>query len=73
MAHSLAAVGLSGVEALMPSELSGGMKKRVALARAIIRDDEFDTSEQVSCLRGVCFDELMCLVPCHRLGLSFVP
>lgn len=47
VARSLAAVGLSGVEALMPSELSGGMKKRVALARAIIRDDEFDTSEQI--------------------------
>ncbi len=28
-------VGLEGVENLMPSELSGGMKKRVSLARAI--------------------------------------
>ncbi|OGW86162.1 MAG: ABC transporter ATP-binding protein [Omnitrophica bacterium RIFCSPHIGHO2_02_FULL_46_11] len=28
-------VGLSGIEDLMPSELSGGMKKRVGLARAI--------------------------------------
>jgi ABC-type hemin transport system ATPase subunit len=50
VARSLAAVGLSGVESLMPSELSGGMKKRVALARAIIRDDESDTSEQVALL-----------------------
>lgn len=33
--ESLAMVGLSGIESLMPSELSGGMKKRVALARAI--------------------------------------
>ncbi len=47
VARSLAQVGLSGVEGLMPAELSGGMKKRVALARAIIRDDENDTSEQV--------------------------
>lgn len=47
VARSLAAVGLSGVEALLPSELSGGMKKRVALARAIIRDDENDDAEQV--------------------------
>lgn len=31
----LAKVGLIGVEDLMPHELSGGMKKRVALARAI--------------------------------------
>ncbi len=33
--ESLCLVGLSGIENLMPSELSGGMKKRVALARAI--------------------------------------
>ena len=33
--ESLAMVGLIGVERLMPAELSGGMKKRVALARAI--------------------------------------
>jgi phospholipid/cholesterol/gamma-HCH transport system ATP-binding protein len=31
----LAMVGLPGTEELMPSELSGGMKKRVALARAV--------------------------------------
>lgn len=33
--ESLAMVGLTGIENLMPAELSGGMKKRVALARAI--------------------------------------
>ncbi|MGE5309177.1 MAG: ABC transporter ATP-binding protein [Deltaproteobacteria bacterium] len=33
--ESLAMVGLAGIENLMPSELSGGMRKRVALARAI--------------------------------------
>ena len=33
--ESLAMVGLSGIEKLMPAELSGGMKKRVALARAV--------------------------------------
>ena len=33
--ESLSLVGLGGIGNLMPSELSGGMKKRVALARAI--------------------------------------
>lgn len=33
--EALEMVGLSGSQDLMPSELSGGMKKRVALARAI--------------------------------------
>jgi phospholipid/cholesterol/gamma-HCH transport system ATP-binding protein len=36
----LAMVGLEGVEDLMPSELSGGMKKRVALARSISMDPQ---------------------------------
>ena len=33
-------VGLVGVEHMMPAELSGGMKKRVGLARAIVMDPE---------------------------------
>ena len=36
----LNAVGLHGVENLMPSELSGGMARRVALARTIALDPE---------------------------------
>ncbi len=35
VAEALAYVGLEGIEAMMPSDLSGGMKKRVALARAV--------------------------------------
>jgi phospholipid/cholesterol/gamma-HCH transport system ATP-binding protein len=35
VADRLKAVGLSGVDEKMPSQLSGGMKKRVGLARAI--------------------------------------
>jgi phospholipid/cholesterol/gamma-HCH transport system ATP-binding protein len=36
----LHAVGLRGARALLPSELSGGMARRVALARAIVMDPE---------------------------------
>jgi phospholipid/cholesterol/gamma-HCH transport system ATP-binding protein len=36
----LSLVGLRGFEKFMPSELSGGMKKRVGLARAIVMDPE---------------------------------
>jgi ABC-type transporter Mla maintaining outer membrane lipid asymmetry ATPase subunit MlaF len=46
VADSLAQVGLTGVESLYPSELSGGMKKRVALARAVVSDKR-NTAEQV--------------------------
>jgi phospholipid/cholesterol/gamma-HCH transport system ATP-binding protein len=38
--EKLALVGLSGVEMKMPSELSGGMRKRVALARAMALDPD---------------------------------
>jgi len=40
VADKLAAVGLPGTEAKMPAELSGGMRKRVGLARAIALDPE---------------------------------
>ncbi len=37
----LSLVGLDGVENIKPAELSGGMKKRAALARAIAMDPEY--------------------------------
>ncbi|MFZ5861534.1 MAG: ABC transporter ATP-binding protein [Nitrospirota bacterium] len=38
--EKLALVGLKGVEDMMPADLSGGMKKRVGLARAIAHDPQ---------------------------------
>lgn len=40
VAHKLAMVGLEGTQKKMPAELSGGMRKRVALARAIALEPE---------------------------------
>lgn len=39
--EKLRVVGLSGVESSRPAQLSGGMKKRVGLARAIAMDPDF--------------------------------
>jgi len=38
--EKLSLVGLSGVENVMPSDLSGGMKKRVGLARSLATDPD---------------------------------
>ena len=40
VARLLSEVGLPGIEGKQPSELSGGMKKRVAMARALASDPE---------------------------------
>ncbi len=40
VAERLALVGLEGIEDQLPAELSGGMRKRVAVARAVALDPE---------------------------------
>ncbi len=41
VSEKLELVGLEGIMNLKPSELSGGMKKRVALARALVTDPSY--------------------------------
>ena len=53
--ESLAQVGLSGVEDRYPAQLSGGMKKRAALARAIIKEDISDNDDALE--EVVMYDE----------------
>ena len=39
--HCLELVGLENINKKMPSEISGGMKKRVGIARAIVNDSKY--------------------------------
>ncbi|MEM6445137.1 MAG: ATP-binding cassette domain-containing protein [Cyanobacteria bacterium P01_D01_bin.123] len=43
--EKLAAVGLHGIEDRLPSQLSGGMRKRVSFARAIMEDPDDPTDD----------------------------
>jgi phospholipid/cholesterol/gamma-HCH transport system ATP-binding protein len=64
--ESLELVGLRGVEHLMPHELSGGMKKRVGLARAIAYRPEIilydEPSTGIDPIRADAINELILLL-----------
>ena len=75
IALRLEQVGLPGIEGVMPASLSGGMRKRVSLARAIIMDPEivlFD--EPNSGLDPITSDEIDALIQRTKaeLGVTFV-
>lgn len=75
VAARLASVGLPGIEGKFPSELSGGMRKRVAFARAIILEPEivlFD--EPNSGLDPVMSAEIDALILRlqRQLGITFI-
>jgi phospholipid/cholesterol/gamma-HCH transport system ATP-binding protein len=64
--ESLEKVGLRGIEHLMPHELSGGMKKRVGLARAIAYRPEIilydEPSTGIDPIRADAINELILLL-----------
>jgi phospholipid/cholesterol/gamma-HCH transport system ATP-binding protein len=64
--ESLEVVGLRGVEHLMPFELSGGMKKRVGLARAIAYAPEImlydEPSTGIDPIRADAINELILML-----------
>lgn len=75
VAEKLALVGLPGIEKKMPDELSGGMRKRVALARSIALEPEiilFD--EPTTGLDPLNAEKINALIDQlnHRLTATFV-
>jgi phospholipid/cholesterol/gamma-HCH transport system ATP-binding protein len=71
----LAMVGLSGAEGKLPSELSGGMKKRAAIARAMALDPSIlfldEPQAGLDPVTSAGLDDLI-LTLSHGLGITFV-
>ena len=73
VAEKLEVVGLKGTESKMPSELSGGMKKRAAIARALVIEPQLilydePTSELDPLSAAVIADEILNLN--RRIGVT---
>lgn len=70
VSHVLKEVDLEVVEEKFPSELSGGMKKRVALARAIVLDSRVifcdEPTSGLDPIRSRDISDLICRVARHR-------
>jgi phospholipid/cholesterol/gamma-HCH transport system ATP-binding protein len=75
VADCLEKVGLRGIEGLMPHELSGGMRKRVGLARAIAYRPEIilydEPSTGIDPIRADAINELILLLQ-KEMGVTSV-
>lgn len=72
---ALAMVGLKGVEQKMPADLSGGQRKRVALARAVVLEPEVvlydEPTTGLDPIRSDLINELI-ITLAQRLGITSV-